>query len=951
MFDTLIRRGRRALLALSATAIAGLVLSGCGGSGAGAQGSTPAADSGMGGPQGGVAVKLVGTPLQVDPRNLKPVDVTAVVTDPNGLAVSGAEVAFAITDPAGAAGGAALEVSRRTTDATGTAVARLTLSGAQVAREIVVKASARSVAAEPMTVTVLSPTMNLRLASSETLVDAAAPTSVTLSAIVTNDSAVAVAGVPVEFTLTDPAGAAGGASIAVTQGTTDDTGTATAKLNLSGTQTARDLVVTSRALGVTSQPRTIRVTRAVVSASGPATLALNGATFTDYTVTVLDLQGQPLAGTTVAVASAAGNQLSATNVTTDGSGRAVVGVRGRTVGVDTLSFGALGVTYPLSVTVGGSIRLIADRVILDSDRKTPVLLSAVVTDTNNVAIQDAQVAFSVTDPTGQPGAVRVEVLEAATNASGIATARLVLQGDRTERTLTANAQVGGSPPAAVSVQVGGSTISVTGPAYVPLNTAEPTLFNAVLRDSSGTPIAGQLVQARSVTGNVLSTSAATTDASGRAVFGVRGTVAGSDKIRVTALGLPEQEASFSVSSFRLSISPATGFTTVVDPVTLQPRERRTVAIGPTGGTVRVDYEAAGGVPPGTQVRLTSTRGTVTPADTALDISSGSATFGVASTFVGPATVTAIVGGATASYEFDFVSTTPASLDLQPSPSVIGANTPGATTQRSTLTAVVRDASGNPVAGQAVTFTAAQDPSGGSIVPGVSVTDSAGRATADFIAGPTSTAPNGVTVRATVTGVAPRTSTLTVSRAALFVRIGTDNTVEKIDPVLYRKTYAAIVTDASGNPVAGATVQASLRPTRYATGRWVKVTGATPPWSQQVDDRLGNEDLNYDGVCSAGEDLNTDGQLTPGNVASADAAQQTDANGAATVRFQYPREFAAWTEVILEVRASVAGSEGAASTEFWLPIAADDLNSESIPPPGAFSPFPFPTGPQIPRTCP
>ena len=950
MFENLVRRGRRAVLALSAGAFVGLALSGCGGAGAGAQGSAagPGGDGSSSG-QAGVSVRLVGSTAEVNPKQLKPVEMTAVVTDARGVALKGVEVAFAVSDPAGSAGGASIELVNQITDAAGASKAMLNLAGDQPTRAITVKATARGVESAPMVVQVLSPVLNLRLSSSETLVDARNPAPVTLTTVVTDASSVALEGVPVEFSVVDPAGAAGGASIAVTQGTTDVSGTAIARLSLSGTQTARDLVVTSRARGVSSQTRTVRVTRAVLSASGPATLALNGASFTEYAVVVRDLQGLPLAATAVSVASSTGNALSASVLTTDADGRATVGVRGRVVGEDTLTFGALGVTYPLTVTVGGTIRLLADRTVLGTDRKTPVELSAVVTDPNNVAIPRAPVTFSVSDPSGA-GAVRLEVVEGTTNDSGVATARLRLQGDPTRRTLTVSARSGGSAAATLAVQVDGSTLDVSGPAYVSLNGADPSVFTVVLRDSSGTPIAGQTVQASTQLGNPLTASSATTDASGRASFGVRGTIAGADELRVSALGISAQPAAFRVASFRLAVDPLGGFAEITNPITGQPEPRRVVAIGSPGGTVRVTYESTGGVPPGTTARLTSTRGDVTPASA--DISSGSATFTVSSSFVGPATVTAIVNGATASYEFDFVSTAPATVTLQPSPSVVGTNPLGTRTQRSTLSAVVRDASGNPVAGEAVTFTALQDPSGGTIEPGVVVTNASGRATAEFIAGPSSTPTNGVSIRASVRGTLTSDTLLTVSRAALFVRVGTDNTVEKIDPVLYRKTYAAIVTDASGNAVPGATVQAIIRPIAYAEGYWTKPKPATtPPWAQIVTATADNEDTNYNGRCESGEDANGDGQLTPGNVVAVDASMVTDSNGAATVRLQYPREFAQWTAVMLEVRAIVAGSEGVATTQFWLPIAAEDVTNETVPPPGATSPFPYASGPLVPRTCP
>lgn len=588
-----------------------------------------------------------------------------------------------------------------------------------------------------------------------------------------------------------------------------------------------------------------------------------------------------------------------------------------------------------SGSVAGTVKVLAATTTLNSDGKTPIDLTAVVTSGSNVAARNVAVDFSVTDPLGS-GEVRLEVSRGTTDASGTAAAKLVLTGDSRSRDLTVVASVSGVPSPPLTIRVAGTTLTVSGPSSLSLNGATLSNFTVAVKDSSGASLGGKAVTVSSAAGNTLSSTSLVTDAGGQAVVGVRGVVAGSDTLTFASMG-ETRAVKITVAGQSMSITPGSGFSTVSG--------TSVVAIG-SSASLQVSYQAADGIPPGTIVEVSSTRGTVSPAQAS--IVSGSAEFTVTSSFAGPATVTARVGGVTSEFNFNFVAVTASQIDLQTSPATVGPNAAGSTDQRATLTAVVRDVSGNPVANRPVTFTAIDDPSGGSISPGVATTDLAGRATAAFIAGPTTTAPNAVRLQATVDGISSQVALLSVSRSQLFVRIGTDNLIESVAPALYKKTYAVVVTDATGNAVPNATVQMSLRPLQYRTGSWV-TSGAA--WSQTVTGTFPSEDIDRNGVCSVGEDTNVDGQLTPGNVASVDAATTTASNGIAAVVLQYPREFAAWVELLLEARIQVAGSEGVASAQFWLSIAASDVQDPAVSPPGEFSPFPYPSGPAISRSCP
>ena len=587
----------------------------------------------------------------------------------------------------------------------------------------------------------------------------------------------------------------------------------------------------------------------------------------------------------------------------------------------------------------GTVQVVGSTTTINSDGKTPVDLTVFVTSGSNVAAKNVLVDLSASDPTGAPGGVRVEVLRGTTDSTGTATARLTVLSDPRSRDITVVANAGGVASAPLKIRVGGTTLNASGPSAISLSGATISNYTVSLKDSSGTPLAGWDVTAASATGNTLTEKTLKTDSGGQAVFGVRGVVPGSDTLTFSALG-ESRAFPISVSGKGLSMAPSTGFATVGStPV---------VALGTTA-SLQVSYQSSDGIPGGTIVEASTTRGTLTPSSAS--IATGTANFSVSSNFAGPATVTARVGGVSSEYTFNFVSVTPSQIDLQAGPSTIGPNLGGSTEQRATLNAVVRDARGNPVANRIVSFSAIDDPSGGSIQPGIATTDLAGRATVSFIGGPTTTAVNAVKLVATVDGIPSQTAFMSVARSQLFVRLGTDNKIEKVDPALYRKTYAVVVTDSTGNAVKNASVVVNLRPLQYRTGSWVPVSGGPPEWGQNITGTFPSEDIDRDGICKAGEDTNGDGQLTPGNVASTAPTVNTTDNGTAAVVLQYPRSFAQWVQVLLDVRVQVAGSEGAAVAEFWLPIAAEDLTDKAVAPPGVLSPFPFPVGTDYPRTCP
>jgi hypothetical protein len=287
---------------------------------------------------------------------------------------------------------------------------------------------------------------------------------------------------------------------------------------------------------------------------------------------------------------------------------------------------------------------------------------------------------------------------------------------------------------------------------------------------------------------------------------------------------------------------------------------------------------------------------------------------------------------------NFVSRTPASLVLQSSSAAVAPNAAGSTVNQAELRATVRDAAGNPVKGQTVFFTAVKDLSGGKIKTGTAITDSNGLATDVFIAGPVSTATNGVQIRATV----PNTSiaadaNITVNGQALFITIAANNTIEKLS-TQYRKTFSVQVSDSNGSPVANQSLTVSVWPSVYYKGE-MQYSATDNVWVPIISATCANEDTNRDGKLDAGEDFNSNGVLTPGQPGLVSPANlTTDAAGNAEFKVTYGQQYAYWIDFDLTAKATVAGTESGAFFLFKAVALASDMTDKNVAPAAATNPL-------------
>jgi hypothetical protein len=575
----------------------------------------------------------------------------------------------------------------------------------------------------------------------------------------------------------------------------------------------------------------------------------------------------------------------------------------------------------------GSLRLVADNLQLGSGGTAKVALSAVVLDTNNILQPGVTVQFSASSG-------ELQVVSAVTESDGVAKATLSSSVDFSLRTVTVTASVG-DKSATLDINVVGTSILISAPRSMVLS--DTVTITADLTDFDGKGIQGKTLTVTSASGNpITSTSLVTAGNSGRVSFSYKAVQGGTDEIRVTGLGA-----------------------TAVAPISIQSDQFRflntQVIEVPLGAEQQLTVEwLVNNLPNANKaLNFTTTRGTLGAVSGNLTQVSvdqntnaqGQSSVLVASNFAGFANIAAteIRPGATdlltTQTRVEFVATVPDSVTVQAFPAQLG---PG---EQSVVRAVVRDQNNNPVKNRSVAFTLNGAP-GGQINPATAITDSQGLASTVFTADNTTGAGTGanLNVQATVLNAVPvvaGNTSVAVGTRTLFFRFGTGNTIEEPSQSLFSKEFSILVTDSSGNPVAGQDLNVSVLPVSYDKGFWDPVPDLIDfeYWDPVVIAAdCQSEDVNNNGIMDQGEDFNGDGQLTPGNVVSVPRTVRADANGIATFDMVYTKDIAPWTKVLLTVSGFADGTENVSSREFRTVVAGTYISDETSTP--ARNPFGF-----------
>ncbi|RKZ71026.1 MAG: hypothetical protein DRR19_32905, partial [Candidatus Parabeggiatoa sp. nov. 1] len=552
-----------------------------------------------------------------------------------------------------------------------------------------------------------------------------------------------------------------------------------------------------------------------------------------------------------------------------------------------------------------NLRLIADSSTLDSEGKEEgVTITAIAKDKKNNLVEGAQISF-------QSDSGELQIASGTTDVSGRAQALLTTKGDADNRTITVTATVpttlGKDKEASISIDVVGTEITISGPKSV-IQNAEGT-FTISLRNSKGDGIAGQKLSIKSELGNLLNNYSSEieidTNINGQVEVTLLASNAGDEIIRASKLGVPDIRESTHV----VTISDET---LTVTPVPLpSPDEERCTSIGESEDInnnrvldVGEDLDGDGALDLGCEIplnkeqtfevewfqagnavfediRISTSRGTLISSDSINMLPPNKpAQFIIQSDNAGTAIV--IVrgdrGGSPApSLQFNvkFVATEANSMTVQATPAVIGVNPVGTDAEQSEILAVVRDPENNLVFGKRVNFTL-EDITGGRLTEGTVFTDDFGRASTVYIAGPTSSAANGVTINATVADTPAVSSSvdLTVAQRDLFVKLGSGNKLTPDAGIRYKVFHTVLVTDSNGTPVNDAEVILSVYPLVYLKYNYDTGEAFECP----------NEDINRNGLldgeekdCPPGspvaktktEDINCNGRLEPGNVITVD----------------------------------------------------------------------------------
>lgn len=548
-----------------------------------------------------------------------------------------------------------------------------------------------------------------------------------------------------------------------------------------------------------------------------------------------------------------------------------------------------------------TLSVIASTPTLPSSGARPVEISVYALDANNALLANQAIQFTATSG-------RLQITQGTTDANGLAKALLNTGDDPSSRTITVTA-LAGTVSGSVDVAVTGSQLSIQGPSASVIG--QTNTYTVRLIDSDAAGIAGRAVTLSSARGNTLSETSLTTDSSGGATFTMTVANPGDDTLTATAMGITTT-LNVAVNSDSFTFTAPTANTEV-----------------PLGAVQAITARwLSGGVPVvGQTIQFASTRGTL-GATTAITDADGYATVNISSSNSGGAIITAsAAGGPTAQLAIEFVATTAAKVELQPSVFTLA---PG---EQSILTATVRDADGNLVKNKLVSFSL-KDITGGTLTTASAITDSQGRAQSSYIAGSSTSAKDGVEITATVAGAPPDTVNLTVASRQVFITLGTGNEMEEPNPTQYKIPYVVQVTDSNGNGVAGVPLSLSALSLTYIKGRRL----ATVPVETQVNAVCLDEDVNRNGLLDPGEDFNSSGRIEAGNIVTVTPRNAvTDANGFAYVDVFYPQEYAYYLTVNLEARAAVQGTEFARSSIFLLPGTKNDFDG-NVAPPGPVSPF-------------
>lgn len=602
---------------------------------------------------------------------------------------------------------------------------------------------------------------------------------------------------------------------------------------------------------------------------------------------------------------------------------------------DSAGDGGVITTDPVS-----TVLLQSDKLQIGSGNADKVELTAIVRDRQQNLLKNVTVKFGI--ETGFEG--EIEVQSATTDSTGTARAILTTKTNPALRDILVSATAGsGTAKSYLTLKVVGTDIEIAAAPAVVLGSSIDMTFTVL--DSSAKPIRDTVLALSSELKNSFSNTSPRTDAAtGRATVRYTAVNAGNDTVTVSALGV--------IKTVLIEVN-ADAFA-YVKPA--NEAEIPEIALN-TPANATVKWTRSGSPVSAQDVGFTTTRGVIAPdvagladnkvVSTIQTNAAGEAQIFMRSAFAGLASISANTRGNGATLQtqkiVEFIATVPdptRPLEVQAIPAQLA---PG---EKATVQAIVRDVNNNPVKNKEIAFSLV-DSFGGQLSPATARTNSQGIATTEFTADVTTPGngstqdPKGLKIKATIADndAISGTTGISVGNRTLFFRFATGNGIEESDDkVLYKKKYAVLVTDSTGNPVPNQVLTVSALPTRYNKGHWFKrpINQSFKYW-EAVPSNAGDdltclsEDKNRNGILDAGEDINGDKQLTPGNIATVEKNITAGTDGIAYFTLTYPKTMAPFVDVEVVVSGFAAGTENVTSRTVALGFSTEDTTDESARP--------------------
>jgi hypothetical protein len=713
-----------------------------------------------------------------------------------------------------------------------------------------------------------------------------------------------------------------------------------------GTSTTSSTTCTGESTGTTGTGTTGTTTAtpgSLTVTTSAASIPADGSSTATITVLAKDANNAALANVAVTLSASAGTLSGASGATTSAAGTitatlAAGGVAaGQTITITATSGSVTGKATVSVVSTQQTLTLLTSSPQMPSNNSAPVTITAILQNANNQLLPGVPVSFqassgAIATVATTAGAAASPVVPAGTtDVNGAAQATLSTPGNLQNRNITVTVTAG-TATATLQIQVVGTKLAISGPTSL-VQGAQGT-YSVSLLDSGGNGISGQTVTLASASGNTLTPATVTTAATtGSATFSLTAINSGSDTITATWMGIGvTQTVAVSNQNF--------AFTAPVPAVA--PAAPPQIDVGQSQN-ITISW-SSGGVGANGTVEFITSRGTLSA--TSVPVTGGAiqgTTVTITSATAGQAIIEATalnssnVVEATAQVVVDFIATTPNSISVQASPSTV------AVQGQSTLTATVVDPSGNPVQNVTVDFSL-QDSTGGTLSAPAAVTTADGVATVTYTASTTSSTANGVKVTASIpnSSVPAGTTTLTVGGQAVFLSLGTGTAISAYSTTQYILPYTVLAVDAAGNGVGNVTVTFSVQSVSYSMGQLTYVSGE---WGLNQPTALNCTPTTveeYNGVINPSpKPTGVTGVATmiPGLVAATDVGSAvTSSSGSAAVNLIYPKDHALWVGVALTATATVQGTQNSATASFILPGLASDYTSQTIAPPGQFSPY-------------